>query len=113
MQLTVEAWHKPELESNSRKLGRMRLDIDEQAYRSLEKIEKKLQESEEREAYLAVDPAELDLQLPRQCGQLSNFRIRVYLREEDDSGLFHLVGRREADDGLVYTNAVMLRTVAS
>ena len=91
----------------------MRLDIDEKAYRSLETIEKQLQEGEEREAYVAVDPDALDLQLPKNCGQLSDFKIRVYLREEDDSGLFHLVGRRKSGDGLVYTNAVMLRTVAA
>jgi hypothetical protein len=113
MQLTVEAWHKPEPASTSQALGLMRLDIDEKAYRSLEKIERKLQDSEEREAYLPVNPDELHLKIPSHCERLSDCQIRVYLRDEDDSGLFHLVGRRAGGDGLVYTNAVMLRTVAS
>ena len=112
MHLSLEAWEKPHHSEESQGLGTLRIVIGDKEYSSLEKIERDLKESEEREALIQVSPAALSLQAPRECGPLTECKIRVYLREEDDTGHFHLVGRRAENGAPVYTNAVMLRTVA-
>ncbi len=112
VKLALETWHKSHRAQQSEDVGITRLDIGETQYRNLEKIELELKESQRKEAFVEVDGSEIDLQTPRQCGPLAECRIRVYLREDDESGHFHLVGRRARDDGLVYTNSVLVRAVA-
>jgi hypothetical protein len=112
MQLTLETWHRPMRAGQSKEIGMTRLEIDERHYRRLEEAERKLRESERKEAFVDLEQGDVDLQPPRKCGSLADCRIRVYLRDDDDSGHFHLVGRRSHDDALVYTNSVMVRTVA-
>jgi len=111
MHLSLEAWQKPRQSEESEELGKLRLVIGDREFSSLEKIERDLKESEEREAFMKVSPATLSIQPPKDCGPLSDCKIRVYLREEDDTGHFHLVGRRAENGAPVYTNAVMLRSV--
>ena len=111
MHLSLEAWQKSHESEEVEEMGTVRMEISEREFSSLAKIERDLKESEEREAFLKVSPATLSLQPPRECGPLADCKIRVYLREEDDTGHFHLVGRRAANDAPVYTNSVMLRAV--
>ena len=112
MQLTLETWHKPQRARRSEEIGITRLEIDEHQYRRLEEVELELRSSDAKEAFLDLQDDDVILQPPAKCGSLADCRLRVYLRDDDDSGLFHLVGRRAKDDALVYTNSVMVRTVA-
>ena len=111
MQLSLEAWEESSKSDQSEEVGTIRLEIGDREFRSLERMENELKQSENREAFLNVSPQTLSLQTPGHCGPLSDCKIRVYLREEDDTGHFHLVGRRAENDALIYTNAVMVRTV--
>ena len=99
VKLALETWHKSHQAQQSEEVGVTRLDIGEAHYRRLEEVELNLKESQRKEAFVEVDGSDIDLQPPRQCGPLAECKIRVYLREDDDSGHFHLVGRRASDDG--------------
>lgn len=112
MQLILETWHKPKQAKHSEEIGITRLHIDENQYRRLEQAELELKQSDCQEAFLDLEEEDIDLQPPQGFGALADCKIRLYLREADDSGHFHLVGRRAQDDALIYTNSVLVRTVA-
>ena len=112
MQLTLETWHKPKRAQQSEEIGITHLQIDERQYRRLEEAELELKHSGRQETFLQLEEEDIDLQPPQGLGTLTDCKLRLYLREADDSGHFHLVGRRAQDDALVYTNSVLVRTVA-
>lgn len=74
----------------------------------LEQAEEHLQRTQESEMMVDVDMTTLALRLPADCGPLSDCRLRVYLRPDDQRGQFHLVGHRASDGCLIYTNAVLI-----
>ena len=112
MRLAVETWLTPEHEGTAQELGVSRLTLGDSAYLSLEKIESRLRDGESREAVLNVKPSRLKVETPPECGPLSECRLRVYLREHDDTGHVQVIGRRASDGEQVQTTAVMLRTIA-
>ncbi|MNJ76923.1 hypothetical protein D3C77_743100 [compost metagenome] len=57
---------------------------------------------------IAADMEHMELITPSECGSLSDLQFRVYLSRDDERGQFHLVGHRESDGSLVYTNSVMI-----
>ncbi|MNF17463.1 hypothetical protein D3C80_2209880 [compost metagenome] len=50
----------------------------------------------------------MELVTPDECGPLSDCQLRVYLSRDDQRGHFHLVGHRQSDGSLIFTNAVMI-----
>ena len=112
MRLALETWQTSDQTGNAEELGMSRLTIGDREYRSLDRIERQLREGDQREARVAMQPSRLNLETPPGCGPLAECQLRVYLREEDDTGHFQLLGTRAGDGGSVYTKAVMLRTVA-
>ncbi|BAN48809.1 hypothetical protein PCA10_30770 [Metapseudomonas resinovorans NBRC 106553] len=74
----------------------------------LEQAEERLQQTHEPEAIVDTTTEGLRLVTPSECGTLSDVQFRVFLSKGDERGQFHLVGHRESDGSLVYTNAVMI-----
>ena len=112
MRIALETWHTSEQTGNVQELGMSRMTIGDSEYRSLDTIEKQLREGNKREARVNVLPSRLNLETPPACGPLAECQLRVYLREEDDTGHFQLLGSRARDGGSIHTKAVMLRSVA-
>jgi hypothetical protein len=112
MQLTLDTWYKPKRARQSEAIGITRLAIDEAQYRRLEQAELELKQSARQEMFLDLEQGDIDLQPPEGYGALADCKLRLYLRDADDSGHFHLVGRRAQDDALVYTNSVLVKAAA-
>ncbi|HLV17312.1 MAG TPA: hypothetical protein VKY70_07580 [Pseudomonas sp.] len=108
----IESWCKRGPDVKSEPMGQMHFYISETDHVNLEQAEERLQRTGEKEARVDVDPATFDLKTPPECGALSEYHLRVYLRPEDERGQFHLVGRRLSDGATVYTNAIMIDMLA-
>lgn len=104
--LTIEGWCKGDGEQKSTPIEDIHFDIEGAVHTRLEEAEKRLQQSQEKEVYLDVDMASLNLILPEGYGPLSDCQLRVYLHE--GRGQFHLVGHRASDGSLIYSNAVLI-----
>lgn len=107
--LTVEGWCKKSDVHQPMPLEMISFHISDQCHLKLEAAEEELHKTNAREKFIDVDVSDLELQTPAECGPLSDCQLRVYLGGMDnDRGQFHLVGHRASDNGLVYTNAVMV-----
>ncbi|WP_397452775.1 hypothetical protein [Pseudomonas sp. NA-150] len=108
--LTIEGWRKPSDGSKSVPLGEIHFEVGAQEHLRLEAAEEQLNNSDQKEIFIDVDMSTINLVLPVECGPLSDCQFRVYLSSPsgDKRGQFHLVGHRASDDGLIYSNAVMI-----
>ncbi|CAD5108614.1 hypothetical protein [Zestomonas carbonaria] len=106
--LTIEGWRKGSGDTRSTPIGQFHFHVNGVDHVRLEEAEEHLQNSEDSEVLIDVDAAELELVTPAECGPLSDCQLRVYLSSGDRRGQFHLVGHRESDGSLIYTNAVMV-----
>lgn len=104
----IESWCKKSPTEKSVPVGTLRFYISDADHLNLEQAEERLQETGEQEAWVDVNPRTFNLQAPPACGPLADYRLRVYLRAEDQRGQFHLVGHRFSDGALVYSNAMMI-----
>ncbi len=105
--LSIEGWCKPAGAQKSTPIGLFHFRVSEPDHLRLEQAEERLQASGEAETMVDVDISTLELEPPQECGPLSDCQMRVYL-DADKRGQFHLVGHRQSDGSLVYTNAVMV-----
>lgn len=107
--LTIEGWCKRSDDETSTPVGNIQFYVSEPTHLLMEKAEERLNKNkDETEVMVDVDMATLDLVLPEGYGPLSDCQFRVYLGGEDQRGQFHLVGHRESDGSLIYSNAVMI-----
>ena len=106
--LDIESWCKQGPTEKSEPMGQMHFYISETDHLNLEQAEEHLRQSGEKEAWIDVDPHSFDLKPPPECGPLADYRLRVYLRDDDQRGQFHIVGHRASDGATVYTNALMI-----
>lgn len=105
----IESWCKPSPSEKSVPMGLIHFFIGDIERLKLEQAEERLQKNPgESEVLVDVDMSTLELVTPPECGPLSDCQLRVYLREEDKRGQFHLVGHRASDGSLVYSNALMI-----
>lgn len=104
----IESWCKTNPAEKSEPMGLIHFYIGGNDRLKLEQAEERLQNSGEAEVLVEVDRGTLELVTPPECGPLSDCHLRVYLRQEDRRGQFHLVGHRASDGSLVYTNALMI-----
>jgi hypothetical protein len=109
--LTLDTWQTTETQGTTQELGQTRLIIDDDHYRSLVDIENRLRERNKREFSSKIHPSKLTLETPPECGSLTDLQLQVYLREEDDTGHFQLLGTRTRDGQAIATTPVMMRTV--
>jgi hypothetical protein len=86
--------------------------VSDDGYRALEQLEQQLKENDQPELMMDVAASQIDLDLPGECGEVNQCKIRVYLDEETRAGLFHFVGHASRDDSLVYTEPTMVRLIA-
>ena len=106
--LTVEGWYKPAGTDKPVYMAELRFHISEACHLQLERAEEMLDSSETGERMVPVDMDKLKLETPPDCGPLEDCQLRVYRGGIDQRGQFHLVGRRAADHGLVYTKSIMV-----
>lgn len=106
--LSIEGWCKTDSTQKSTPLEQIHFYLSGEDHQRLEQAEMHLQKTHEPEIMVDVDMAILDLKLPADCGPLSDCKLRVYLRPDDQRGQFHLVGHRASDGSLIYTNAVLI-----
>ncbi|MNQ57667.1 hypothetical protein D3C85_718320 [compost metagenome] len=106
--LTIKSWCKPSGAEKSVPMGEFHFHVNDADHLRLEEAEERLQETHEREAFIDADMTDMELVTPSECGNLSDLQFRVYLSREDERGQFHLVGHRESDGSLIYTNSVMI-----
>ena len=105
---TVEGWYR---KSGERPvpLEHIHFSISDARHLQLEAAEEELMRTHAPEKLVDVDMREIDLHMPRDCGPLSDCRLRVYLGGHGQQrGQFHLIGHRAADGSLVYTNSIMV-----
>ena len=112
MELALETYRKPTLEGSSESVGHARVVVRDGGYRALERLEERLRESEQDELMLDIGASDIELELPDECGDMSDCKLRVYLDGETRAGLFHVVGRTSRDSSLVYTEPAMVRLIA-
>lgn len=113
MELVMETHSKTAPEASSDNIGLTKVVVEETVFKMLESMEQELIASSEKELFKAIDPNFMDLQLPMKNEELSDCRVRMYIDESDNTGLFHVVAHRQADNSLVYTDAVKLRTITA
>jgi hypothetical protein len=107
--LTIEGWCKTSDDSKPLALGDIHFHVSLADHLRLEAAEEHLNKTHEAEIMVDVDMSEMNLIMPPECGPLSDCQFRVYLSARGDQrGQFHLVGHRESDGSLVYSNAVMI-----
>lgn len=104
--LTIEGWYKKNIDDKAIPLGDIHFYVDGPLHLRLEQAEEHLQQTFEPETLVQVDMHSLELNLPDECGPLSDCHMRVYLH--NDRGQFHIVGHRTADGSLMYTNAILI-----
>lgn len=112
MELALETYRKPALIGSSESVGYAKVMVGNGGYRELERLEERLRESEQDELMLDIDASDIELELPDDCGDMSDCKVRVYLDGETRAGLFHVVGRSSRDSSLVYTEPAMVRLIA-
>jgi hypothetical protein len=110
--LTIEGWcRKPGAEAPIPVEG-ISFHISAACHLELEAAEEELLKTQAPEKFVDVEMASLALEMPSGIGPLSDCQLRVYIGSMDGSldrrGQFHLVGHRASDNGLVYSNAVMV-----
>lgn len=106
--LTVEGWLKELPGKKPIALERIHFHISPECHLALEAAEEELHKTRAPEKFVNVELRELELQIHPEVGPLSDCQLRVYLGEMDSRGQFHLVGHRASDNGLIYTNPVMV-----
>ncbi|MCY1213320.1 hypothetical protein D9M68_223620 [compost metagenome] len=106
--LTIKSWCKPQGAEKSFPMGDLHFHVNDADHLRLEEAEERLQKTHEPEMLFDADMEHMELVTPSECGSLADLQFRVYLSKGDERGHFHLVGHRESDGSLVYTNAVMI-----
>lgn len=111
MELVLETHRKPAPHLLSEDIGLTRVVIEEPVYKMLEAMEQSLTQSNDREVFKSIDPADLHLAMPCACEGIESCKVRMYLDREDSAGVFHIVGEGVADHSLIYTDAVKVRMI--
>lgn len=106
--LTIEGWCMAPGAKNPIPLEEIRFYISPACHLELEAAEEELLKTQAPEKFVDVDMDVLELEMPSEVGLLSDCRLRVYLGPLDNRGQFHIVGHRASDNGLIYTNSVMV-----
>jgi len=106
--MTLDCWNKPQGAERSTSIGLISFRVSEAAHLELEKAEEQLHATPEKDYMLDMNMADMELETPEGFGPLSDCQLRLYLRQDDLRGQFHLVGHRAKDGSLVYSNAVMV-----
>ena len=106
--LTVEGWCNAPGAEKPIPLDSIRFYISPAYHLMLEAAEEELSKTQAVEKFVDVDMDVLKLEAPSEVGFLSDCRLRVYLSPLDNRGQFHIVGHRASDNGLIYTNSVMV-----
>lgn len=106
--MELDGWCKPTGADKSMPIGLIHFHVSEQDHLRLEEAEEKLADADTQEMMLDVDMSDMELEMPKDCGPLSDCQLRVYINPNDHRGHFHLVGHLAKDNSLVYTNAMMV-----
>lgn len=106
--LSIEGWYKAAEAHTPTPLDEIRFYISPACHLELEAAEEELLETHAPEKFVEVDIDALQLEMPSDIGPLTDCRLRVYRGGPDNRGQFHLVGHSARDNGLIYTNAVMI-----
>lgn len=112
MELRLETFRKTANESNSEEIGQSRITIGQAEYRELERLEKKLKDSDENEMMIDLTNRDVEIETPDASGELKDTKVRLFLDEEAQAGLFHVVAKSAMDDSLIYTEPSLVRMVA-
>lgn len=105
---SIEGWHKANDAKKSTPLAPIDFYLSGLDHQHLEEAEEHLQKNHQREMMVDVDMTTLELHLPAECGPVRDCQLRVYLRDDDQRGQFHLVGHLQSDGSLIYSNAVLI-----
>ena len=105
---TIEGWKKSPGASSPTPINNLHFRINDHYHLLLEQAEESLQDSGKEDVMFDIDMETIELQLPVECGKLSNCQLRVYLSQETQRGQFHLVGHCAKDNSLFYSNAMMI-----
>ena len=106
--MTLDCWRRAEGAESSAPVGKISFRVSETAHLQLEQAEEDLRDTPKQDYMLSMDLADMELEPPVDCGPLSDCQLRVYLRNDDLRGQFHLVGHSARDGSLIYSNAVMV-----
>lgn len=106
--LTIEGWCRKPGSAAPIPLEGIRFHISDSCHIELEAAEEELLKTQAPEKFVDVEMTSLELEMPPEIGPLSDCQFRVYLGPLDSRGQFHLVAHRASDNGLVYTNPVMV-----
>ena len=105
---TIEGWRKQPGAASPVPINNMHFRINDHYHQLLEQAEESLLDSGKEDVMFAIDMSTIELDIPKECGQLADCQLRVYLSQESQRGQFHLVAHCKEDNSLVYSNAVMI-----
>jgi len=112
MTLDLEGWYKNPVSGTPTPIKNIHFRVTEECHLWLEKATEELQRSHQVEKFLDIDPEQLEVKISTDCGPLVNCQLRVYLKLGDDEQChFHLVGNRQSDNSLAYSNSVLVNFV--
>tara|TARA_R110002049_G_scaffold223668_1_gene395314 strand:- start:792 stop:1133 length:342 start_codon:yes stop_codon:yes gene_type:complete len=112
MELALETYRKAKTHDSSEEIGRTKLTINPEDYRKLEHLEETLKKSGQSEMLLNIKDGMFDIDTPQGNGNLLEPRLRMFLDQETEAALFHVVARSSADNSLIYTEPTLVRLVA-
>lgn len=112
MELTLETYRKANTESSSTEIGPSKVTIEQAKYREIEELEAKLKDSGQNEILVDFKQGELDIEAPRAHSALKEVKLRLFMDEEAEAGLFHVVAKSAEDNSLIYTEPTLVRMVA-
>ena len=106
--LTIEGWKKAQRTSKAVPVEMIHFRVNEHYHLLLEQAEEALLENGQNEMLIDIDISTMELKTSKDCGNLTDCQLRVYLSKENQRGHFHLVGRSISDGSLIYSNAIMV-----
>jgi len=112
MDIALETFRRPCTDASPESIGRSTVTIDEAGYLALARLEQKLIDSGQDELFMDTDERTIHIDPPLNQNDLRDRKVRVFLDENTQAGVFHVVARHARDDSLIYTQPTMVRLVA-
>ena len=112
MNLSLDTYRKSSSHQTSENIGRSSIVVGDAGYRALGELEERLKRLDQTELLMDMESGSFQVNAPDGCEDLRDCKVRLFLDDETDSGLFHIVGRLARDNSLVYTEPTVVRLLA-
>lgn len=101
MHFTVETFRKTPSKLQTVQVGRIQLTLRKKEFVPLEKLEKHFSGINQPELALTVEPDDIQVNVPSDCGRLKDCWHKLVLNDDEQDSTFHFVAREASDDSLL------------